>query len=242
VNTPELPLVFQLPCVTMKTPIRCKLTGVFCFRFAGEANHAEWYQHGNGRRCAHQGEFEVMPKCSECGYLALRSGQEFLEVDDAVRNNGLSTSTQMPRCFMMKEEFAKEAASLPKDRGNLVASQAKEVIQRERGCDRFRKWSLGFTPKEHAEMDMFDRQSLREDARDKSARFHQRFELAIVGGIVPVLLLFMQYMTTTMQVEAAREAARMQVKALMETTTPVKLGEGSDATQKPDWGTRPNPS
>ena len=91
-------------------------------------------------------------------------------------------------------------------------------------------------------MDMFDRQSLREDARDKAARFHQRFELAIVGGIVPVLLLFMQYMTTTMQVEAAREAARMQVKALMETTATGKPSDSNDTPQKPDSGIRPNPS
>lgn len=128
-----------------------------------------------------------MPKCSECGYLALRSGAGFLEVDDAIRNNGLSTSAQMPRCLMMKEEFAKEAAGLPREHGNLVASQAKEVIQRERVCDRFRKWSLGFTPKEHAEMDFASQilanQQVFQDAQARLAdeRHGQSMKIALLG-------------------------------------------------------------
>ncbi len=79
-----------------------------------------------------------------------------------------STANLFSRAFTLHKEQRNEIG------GNVSPAQRILcVINKERRCNKFKKWEQGFTPKEHAEMDLIERDKARQDARDESARQFQ---------------------------------------------------------------------
>jgi hypothetical protein len=116
----------------------------------------------------------------------------------------------IPLCFAMEEQFDREIG-----RSSPVAT-IQESLEKDRLCDSFTDWHQGFTPKEHMEMNLLEKQRLlhqkleeenrkwreeqaekerlwREDQDGKQKKWHddevrhRRMELAVT--IVGVILL-----------------------------------------------------
>lgn len=111
-----------------------------------------------------------MVKCAECGFLAIRNveSRELEEAEKDIREHGCCTvligqiqghpqlrHTGLPLCFAGRydlwDESKKETV-----KGDRNTRGARTVIHKQRRCEGFTKWQLGFTPKEHREM--IDRQ------------------------------------------------------------------------------------
>lgn len=112
-------------------------------------------------------------KCSDCGFLAMRRRDDltFVEADREFRTTGRAEKgpkfiQERPICFARKTNFIEELS----DQINPDPPKVKAGIQRERECDGFTEWQLGFSPKEHQEM--IDRKWMLEyqERRDKDDR------------------------------------------------------------------------
>lgn len=96
-----------------------------------------------------------MPKCAECGFLALRElhSHRLLEAPRAYRKtlavlsrDGKGPATdRLPVCFRDVCEFAVECPG-----GS--DGEIREAITKDRPCGPYEPWNQGFTPKEHAVM------------------------------------------------------------------------------------------
>lgn len=158
-------------------------------------------------------------RCKDCGYLAIREKQtrELIEVDFPSRTEGkfpthmihmqhmsipVDNCTLRPVCFRLEPKMLQESLSAEEGKESFM-----QIINNERECDRFIKWEQGFSPKEHAELDMFERQEQRQkDEASHSRRMHM-IELTIVGLFVPAMMIVAQIITTRMQVAATIQAA-----------------------------------
>lgn len=76
---------------------------------------------------------------------------------------GMNTYESKPLCFAMAENLAKEA-------GNDNAASVLPVLNKERECSSFLDWKQGFTPKEHTEMNMLERQREWQHSVDEADR------------------------------------------------------------------------
>jgi len=147
-------------------------------------------------------------KCAHCGLLAIRNNDtgQWEEVDQNQRDTGQEQTRKSgyssmeiqlarhvtshpiqlvqfskPFClvqvFDLLSEYGEESAS------TIIAS----VLQKERVCSSFRKWQLGFTPKEHREMmdreEMLKWQAERE-GKDKEWQKGQNRQMVILGAII----------------------------------------------------------
>lgn len=156
---------------------------------------------------------QIERKCAECGYLAIRTGGEFAEVSEDVRDS-FPYATAKPCCFVRQQQMVEEVRLVEtNEHGKFDMWRFTNIINRDRVCDAFREWDQGFSPKEHVEMGMMERQEKREDSRDRRARRHSITELIIIGVIVPAAMIAAQVVTTRMQVEATMKAAMAQYSA-----------------------------
>lgn len=105
-------------------------------------------------------------KCSDCGFLALRANDsgELCEAGSNYREDGWPKNARLvdgyggtPLCFVRAFDLAKERADNGKEQ-NHIPSLNKAVISKERKCSKFCDWRQGFSPKEHAELLMFEEQ------------------------------------------------------------------------------------
>lgn len=121
-----------------------------------------------------------MVKCKNCGYLAVRhlEAQELVGMPDFQRENGHppeSNGTRVnldrtPICSMARCDLRAELDGSPN-----VASVVAKVVNASRDCDRFRQRIPLLTPKEHLDMDMFDRQQAWQQAEsDRAERRHRQ--------------------------------------------------------------------
>jgi hypothetical protein len=111
------------------------------------------------------------------------------------------------------------------DDGTRDPAEMKAVISREWHCSSFRKWTLGFTPKEHVEMHLFEEQKKREDQRDAANHRWRIGELLLIGFLAPAGSMAMQYFTTRMQIDstvrnAVKEHHEERSRSPLPTTNP----------------------
>ncbi len=99
-------------------------------------------------------------KCADCGYLSLRhtNSRQLLDAEEQFRTTGNIPSPKKggidlsyddyPICFMRVVNFrTDQEAGKSKDQDKCV-----RCLKRERECDKFTPWLMGFTPKEHYEV------------------------------------------------------------------------------------------
>jgi hypothetical protein len=136
-----------------------------------------------------------MVKCIDCGYLTLRrnSTRELVEVEAEIRDTGeIPKDHYGPRdiqplydppliCFRNKFKLYEEQNAVT---GVGPAGRILAVINKERPCDKFKKWVQGFTPKQHVEMDLIERQQASIDRKDRRDWWWRIFELFVMAVIV----------------------------------------------------------
>ena len=88
--------------------------------------------------------------CSNCGFLTIiaHAHSEHVEASDKYRKTGLAASNvyePQPVCFV-------RAANLEAESGKGEKEDILRVLRRERDCDDFTPWTVGYSPKEHREM------------------------------------------------------------------------------------------
>jgi hypothetical protein len=99
-----------------------------------------------------------MPKCSDCGFLAVRDNHQsyqLVEVIQEWREQGGFPSDRYPIgpvCFVraadLLAEIRKSAESSPEPR----SQQVLHVINKQRECLKSEPWNQGFSPREHQQM------------------------------------------------------------------------------------------
>ena len=125
-----------------------------------------------------------MVKCADCGFLAVRnvSTRELEEAESQFREHGdipdsevepgLGRHQGIPLCFAgvnLRNEITVEMANWNPGREDIVT-----VMQRERCCDYWTEWQLGFTPKEHRETFLEEqKRRYEEEARERERRFQE---------------------------------------------------------------------
>ena len=147
-------------------------------------------------------------KCADCGFLTFRmagdgalveAGEECRELGNLpvrVHPTGAPTSlytmfSELPICFVRRyplgDEFVAEKKNYPgvsRDSKGVAIGIRKEVIQRERTCEKWTKWTQGFTPRDHLEMllneESLDRQ--RKFQAEERLRADQRYERELKRG------------------------------------------------------------
>lgn len=132
-----------------------------------------------------------MVKCSECGFLALRTQTDWVsgEAPDYFRETGQPPGTiSFLLCFARKIKIQQETDKLPKDSGGR-GNRVLQIISAERECDSFAEWQQGFSPKEHREM--LDRERLLkwQTEENRSNRRYRLIELALVFVTIVAVLL-----------------------------------------------------
>ena len=69
-----------------------------------------------------------------------------------------------PTCFMRAAQLNNETvaryAEIKASNDGTLASAVKDIIHKDRVCKRFMKWERGFTPKEHREMAVRERERI----------------------------------------------------------------------------------
>ena len=130
-----------------------------------------------------------MKKCTDCGYLAVRNvdSRELEEAEEVFREKGTGPMAKVyegnphlrhekqPLCFARVHSFSDDFKKAIKE--NIPEDgRVKQIIQKERQCDKSTDWQQGFTPKEHREM--LDREWMirQEEKRDQDARDWQSQE------------------------------------------------------------------
>ncbi len=142
-----------------------------------------------------------MSKCTECGYLALRNKESRSlveaeydyrkkEFDPTISPHGISQYEDLPLCFAQSYDINAEITN-SQDTSNY--KDIHNIINKERECTKFTKWTQGFTPKEH--MEMLDREEWRnwqEKQRKSDRRWHiiEAILLVIVAGLFTLLGAF----------------------------------------------------
>jgi hypothetical protein len=135
---------------------------------------------------------EPTVQCVNCGYVSLRrrSTRELSEVEVEIRTTGVIPTENDPKrpgeltyepplvCFRQRFNLSQEQRL--EISGNVgPADRIMHVLNKGRRCAKFKQWEQGFTPKEHADMDMIERQQVRQDARDAAAREFQAAQAAL---------------------------------------------------------------
>jgi hypothetical protein len=104
-----------------------------------------------------------MFQCSKCGLVGVHSEKHggSAEVNSAFRETGeLPPGDFWDHCTVLCFGLARAAFhDNPPIRKN-------ELVE-PRPCTKFLDWHPGFSPKEHIQMDIWERQKVREDARDR---------------------------------------------------------------------------
>jgi hypothetical protein len=155
-----------------------------------------------------------MPRCSNCGFLAVRdiNTRQLEEVDGTFREwgrpplkrvagrNQYKGQYDIPICFVRAHNLYNEVIESGV-KPELYYTIVKTVIDEDRQCDSFIEWHQGFTPKEHQEMldrkEMLKWQAEREK-EDKEWQQRQReiehnwqsrqqLFLAIIAGIFTII-------------------------------------------------------
>lgn len=109
-----------------------------------------------------------MVKCAKCGCVAIRDRKtgRFEEVDGGIRDTGKFSSQKLHDryftglfCFRLSHDLQSETGfhAVEKNESAQVAAR-KNCLEKHRHCDKIIPWTQGFSPKEHVEMDMIERQ------------------------------------------------------------------------------------
>lgn len=137
-----------------------------------------------------------MVKCADCGLLGVYSaGRETIhEVNELARSNGNIAGSPPLVCAALKyplqSEFEK-ARQLNESKQRLTLSQATlDVLNKPRECSAFCEWNVGFTPKEHKEMQMQNQLEAMRSERDRENAVTQARATIQAGvyGIVGVIV------------------------------------------------------
>jgi hypothetical protein len=116
-----------------------------------------------------------MVKCHDCGLLATRNNDtgQWEEVDQRQRTTGqgqirgddagypreATWQFSRPVCILQVFDLASEYTQESSKSDSPINSAIALMLQRERDCESFTKWQIGFSPKEHREM--IDREWMR---------------------------------------------------------------------------------
>ncbi len=158
-----------------------------------------------------------MVKCADCGFLTMRNRytggldemvREFREtgepptrkrppVSDATTHplgwsDNIWPYANVPLCFVLARDEYGDFAVAPKDLGyqDFPSSMVLEILQKDRECEAFTRWMLGFTPKEHREMlDREQARKLDEDRRKSDRRWHvvELITITLMAGAFTIL-------------------------------------------------------
>lgn len=136
-------------------------------------------------------------KCKDCGYLAVQcdTTRQWIEASRDFRNTGFiewesfartgqwedpsslagrRIYREEPACFRGKADFVAELELF--GHGRIPGEEERcKVFDKERDCDGFRRWQLGFTPKEHLEMDLLEKQR---DWQQREAQLQRDWQVA----------------------------------------------------------------
>ena len=131
-----------------------------------------------------------MVKCSECGFLAVRTrtSRELREAEGEYRKRGLriAISEHIPICFAQVRDFREEIIK-EKGASNLDSVDVIPFVSQEIYCNSFTKWKQGFTPKEHREM--LDREEWR-DWQEKQRKWDKQWHIIELVVLVVMAGLF----------------------------------------------------
>jgi len=167
-----------------------------------------------------------MPKCSDCGFLAvwMRKDHVHEEASEYFRGHGRPEHVEedetvyQPKCFNRAYDLIMEYDTARENPKGGLTKQAyalhiRNVIQEHRSCPTFRPWEQGFSPKEHA-----DRQ-FQEDLL-KRQRQHENLTLfvAMVGVATSVFGIgvgaYFNHEAAQIEAVATRDSARQQIEAI----------------------------
>ncbi len=138
-----------------------------------------------------------MAKCADCGFLAMRNVETrvLCETEGGFRTTGnhprmvtvrSNVYEETPICFKDVRDFKEIGVQWPA----TDAEQRVAALNLDHGCEEWRKWRQGLTPKEHQEM--IDRQWMieREDQRrkdDRSWHIKEALGLVLLAGAFAVI-------------------------------------------------------
>lgn len=138
-----------------------------------------------------------MVKCAECGYLGVRcfATQQLVSPSEDQRRTGRPTESYVKQPMYVHNELHPDGVAvdmapmcalgvhdLGKELHDQIdgvrfwdwAPKAKNVIQKDRKCEKFVQWKSGLTPKEHIDMlatqEMLDAQAARMEAQAERER------------------------------------------------------------------------
>ena len=116
-------------------------------------------------------------QCSKCGYLAIRENQSrnLVEVESGMRESWVhppataGTSFKKyddskPICFSQKIDFQEKLGS------SASRDRIDDLVKTPIECDSYVPWKQGFSPKEHAEMELLNEQRKWQAKRDDDDR------------------------------------------------------------------------
>jgi hypothetical protein len=114
-----------------------------------------------------------MAKCAECGFLSIRDDTGSLRlVDEKTRKDWNKAhnvgSDPFPICFVM-------AAPLQSEVGDTcLVVKCLAVVGKDRPCQSFTPWQIGYSPREHKEMiEAKELARQQEEARERERQFQE---------------------------------------------------------------------
>jgi len=185
-----------------------------------------------------------MPKCSDCGLLAVwlpSPNAEFREASLQFRESAYFSQADHQgvsyhaRCFVRAQDLSQEVLRWKKG-GDPDALATLRTIDADRVCQSFTPWLQGFSPKEHAEMQFHE--TLRSEQRrheERSLQFHETLRneqrrhenltllVAMVGvgaSLVGIAVgAYFNHEAAQIEADATRDSARQQIEATNRQTT-----------------------
>jgi hypothetical protein len=172
-----------------------------------------------------------MPKCSDCGFLAvwMRKEHALQEASEYFRYHGYpehipeDETVYQPKCFLRAYDLVEECETARGNRkGGLTehayALHIKNVIQERRSCPNFRLWEQGFSPKDHA---------ARQYQEEQLAKQHKHENLTLLVAMIGVVAslvgiavgAYFNHEAAQIEADATRESARQQIEAIDRQTT-----------------------
>ncbi len=172
-----------------------------------------------------------MPKCSDCGFLAvwMRKDHVLEEASEYFRAHGYpehipqDETVYQVKCFVRAHDLILECDTARENpKGGLTehayALHIRNVIQERRTCPSFRPWEQGFSPKEHADRHFQEEQLTKQHKHENLTLFVAMLGVAAsVAGIG--IGAYYNHEAAQIEADATRESARQQIEASDRQTT-----------------------
>ena len=113
-------------------------------------------------------------RCVDCGYLAVRDfkSRELVEVESGMRETGVQPHVPLydHKIYEPPPLCSAGVHNIHRELGSDQADNFLRVILTARTCDQFTTWRQGYSPREHRDMDILEKQKEDQRQRDESDR------------------------------------------------------------------------